>query len=150
MTAIAPFLSTALLHRMNLAYACEGDFFRHNPDPHLKPAFEWLDLGLFSGDDEPASPTAFHIQATHVEPDGTIHAYVKLTHAEKPPFRPWSWRVAAVLTRENDQYVIDDVIYLKTGNELADYRLSQALSWGCDGPRWIGLPKRLTASRQQR
>jgi len=147
MTAIAPYLSTTLLHRINLAYACEGDFFRHNPDPRSKPAFEWLELGLFSGDDEQASPNTFRIQSTQFGTDGTVRVSVKLTHQEKPPYRPSSWRVAAVLTRESDQYVVDDVIYLRNGNHGADYRLSQALAWGCDGPHWIQYPKRLTSSK---
>ncbi len=150
MTIIAPHLSTALLHRINLAYACEGDFFRKNPDPNLKPEFEWLELGLFSGEQEEALPSAFQIGTTQPQPDGTLHVPVKLTYQEPPPYRPWSWHIAAVVIGESGQYVVDDVIYLKHNPQESDYRLSQALSWGCDGPRWIGYPKRLTNSKAQR
>jgi len=148
MKVLAPFLSTALLHKINLAYACEGDFFRQNPDPHLKPAFEWLDLGLFTGDEEMASPTDFHIESVQPDEDGATRVRVKLL-VQEPHDRPWKWYVAAVVIREGGHYVLDDVVYLRD-KHTDGYRLSQALSWGCDGPRWIGYPKRLTHSRPQK
>ena len=55
-----------------------------------------------------------------------------------------------MLVREGSQYLVDDVIYLKYKSRAPDYRLSQALSWGCDGPRWITYPKRLTVSNAQK
>ena len=42
--------------------------------------------------------------------------------------------------QENSRLVVDDVIYLKDEKDESsvDYRLSEALSGGCDGPRWVG------------
>jgi hypothetical protein len=136
---IAPYLSKALLHRIDLATACEADFFRQNPKPDLKPAFEWLELGLFSGDEEQASPTGFQIERKKIEKDGTVRVYVQLTYNETPPYSPWIWHVAAVVIQESGHYVVDDVIYLKEEGRSTEARLSERLAAGCDGPRWVGF-----------
>jgi hypothetical protein len=138
MKSIASYLSQNLLHRIDLAKACQADFFRQNPRSDLKPAFEWLELGLFSGGDEQASPTAFQIERTQLGKDGIVRVYVKLTYNEPSPYSPWIWHVAAVVIQENGQYVVDDVIYLNDEKRSADERLSERLSAGCDGPRWVG------------
>src|SRR5262249_38943430 len=56
MKIFAPYLSKTLLHRIDLAIACELDEARQHPEPNLKPEIAWLEAGLFSGDDEQASP----------------------------------------------------------------------------------------------
>ena len=47
MKVFAPYLSGALLHRIEDAKACEADWRRQHPDPTLK--LPGLDYGLFSG-----------------------------------------------------------------------------------------------------
>jgi hypothetical protein len=150
MKIFAPYLSKALLHRIDVAVACAADYDRQYPDPNLKPTFAWLEAGLFSGGDERASPRAFHIERTESEKDGSFRVYVRLTWGE-PPERPEIWRVAAIVVKENSHFVIDDVIYLKdeTRQEV-DSRLSEVLSAGCDGPRWVGHGDHRNDLKQQR
>src|SRR5580704_3276490 len=123
MKIFAPYLSKALLHRIDVAVACAADYDRQYPDPNLKPPFAWLEAGLFSGDDEQAEPRAFHIERTQSEGDGYFRVYVRLTWGT-PPEKPSTWRVAAVV-REDDHFVLDDVIYLKDQNREAKARLSE-------------------------
>lgn len=61
------------------------------------------------------------------------------------------WHVAPIVVRENGRLVVDDVIYLKdaTLNLKADWRLSQSLSNGCDGPRWVGDREQPDQSKQK-
>lgn len=135
---LAPYLSKALLHRIDLNVACQDDWARQNPDPNSKPPF--LEFGLFSGDDERSEPTAFHIEKVQAEKDGSIRVYVKLTHDE-PGWSPWTWNVAAILVRENGHLVVNDVIWLKYGPQGFDERLSEYLAQDCDGPHWVGSKK---------
>ena len=132
----APYLSKTLLHRIDLAIACGADWSRQNPDPDLKPPIGWLELGIFSGGDEKASPGDFQIERAQAEKDGSFRVDVKLTF--KPSDGPGSWRVEAVVVRENGRLVVDDVIYLKDKDRDVEYRLSESLGYGCDGPRWVG------------
>lgn len=141
MKIFGPYLSKALLHRIDVAHACAADYDRQYPDPNLKPPFAWLEAGLFSGDDEQAEPRAFQIERTQSEGDGSFRVYVKLTWGA-PPEKPSTWQVAAVVVREDDHFVLDDVIYLKDKNREAEGRLSEYLSAGCDGPRWVGYDKK--------
>jgi hypothetical protein len=136
MKIFAPYLSEALLHRIDLAKACSVDWDRHNPEPHLTSAYD-----LFSGEGD--DPRAFQIERTQSEKDGSLRVYLNLTW-EKPPNRPHTWPVAAVVLRESGHYVIDDVIYIndaiydKVEAKPADRRLSEYLSAGCNGPHWGG------------
>lgn len=137
MNTFAPYLSEALLHRLDLATACGADWYRQNPDPHLKPAMAWLELGLFSGGDEQAAPSSFVVERTERRKGASTRVDVKLTY-EEPGERPWIWHVTVVVVRENGRYAVDDVIYLKEPGESAEARLSSILSDGCAGPRWVG------------
>ena len=136
MKIFAPYLSKALLHRMDLAISCGADWHRQNPEPHLKPALGWLELGPFSGDNERASPQTFLIERTQSKKDGSFRVYVRLTRAY-PEGRPSIWRIAAIVIRENGHFVVNDIIYLKD-EDYDEGRLSEGLSAGCDGPRWGG------------
>jgi hypothetical protein len=104
----------------------------------LKPEVGWLELGPFSGDNERALPQSFLIERTQSEKYGASRVYVKLTRSAAHE-KPFSWRVAAVVVRENGHSVLDDVIYLKDEELGVDDRLSKDLSAGCDGRRWIGF-----------
>jgi hypothetical protein len=111
MKIFAPYLSKALLHRIDLAIACSEDWDRQQPDLNLKPEIAWLESGLFSGDHERTSPRTYEIERTQQERDGSFRVYVRLTWG--PSASPWIWHVAAIVVRENGHFVIDDVIYLK-------------------------------------
>jgi hypothetical protein len=134
----APYLSKALLHRIDLANACDADWRRQNRDPGAKPP--GLEGGLFTGDDERAEPTAFPLERVQTENDGSIRVYVKLIRSD-PDESPWTWNVAAILVRENDHLVVDDVIWLKDNPQDVEVRLSEYLSQDCDGPHWVGSKK---------
>jgi hypothetical protein len=132
-----PYLSKALLHRIELAIACSDDWDKQHPDPlSSKPPFAWLESGLFSGDDERASPRTYHIEGSHRERDGSLRVYVRLTWGSSED--RFIWRVAVIVVREDGRSVVDDVIYLKEDDQDVDRRLSQYLSAGCNGPHLIG------------
>jgi len=139
MKIFSPYLSKALLHKINLAVACSTDWGRQHPDPNEKPGFAWLESGLFSGDDERTSPRAFELQKTHQERDGSFRVYVRLTWGAAA--NPWTWHVAAIVVRESGHFAVDDVIYLKDKDRDDKSSLSEYLSSGCDGPRWVGSKK---------
>jgi hypothetical protein len=135
--AFSPYFSNALLHRFEAANACADDWDRkHQPPPIEKPEYSWLELGIFSGGDERASPGRFEIEKEQSENDGSIHVTVRLKWEEGKYSE--TWRVATVLTQENSHYVLKDVIYLRDERQSSDESLLQVLSAGCDGARWMG------------
>jgi hypothetical protein len=133
----APYLSKALLHRIDVNLACQEDWSRQNPDPNSKPPF--LEDGLFTGGNERAEPRSFHIERTESEKDGSIRVYLRLALGSTPADTE-TWHIAVIVLRENGRLVVDNVIYLKDEKDESgvDYRLSEYLSYGCDGPRWVG------------
>jgi hypothetical protein len=137
MKLFAPYLSKELLQRMDLAVACGADWHRQNPEPHLKPELGWLELGPFSGENERASPQTFLVERTQPEKDGSFRVYVKLSRAYSEG-HPSIWRIAVIVIRENDHFLVDDIIYLKD-KDYDESRLSEGLSAGCDGGRWVGF-----------
>ncbi len=137
MKVFAPYLSKALRHRLNVSEACFADWHRQNPDRNLKPPSLLLEDGLFSGPSEEAEPKAFHIERTEPGKDGSSRVTVRLTW-EDPFNKPYIWYVAAVVVPENGRLVVDDVIYVKHMGGDAGSRLSEALSSGCNGARWVG------------
>lgn len=147
MRILAPFLSKALLHRIDLARACEHDYFRQN-GYFVKAPIAWMEAGLFSGPDELTSPKAFAIARTESEKDGPVHVYVTLKWWQTSdngadihyhtPNRPYIWQVAAIVTREKGRFVVDDVVYIKDKDRVSESRLSELLSEGCEGARWVG------------
>ena len=134
----APYLSKALLHRIDLALACGEDWDRQNPDPNLKPEIGWLELGLFSGGDDELELRTFHIERMQSGRDGSVRVYVSLTWGYVPE-HPWTSRVVVTVVRENGHLFIDDVTYLRDAPQNAEWQLSDTLSSGCDGPRWVGF-----------
>ena len=149
MKIFAPYLSKSLLHRINLALACEDDYYRRYQKPNEKPPIEWLEFGLFTGGNEKVSPRAFDIERTQSGKDGYFRVYVRLTWG--PPSKPWIWRVAAIVVQESSHFVVDDVIFLKDDETLdTEFRLSEYLTGGCDGPRWVGYGEQRNDTKQQR
>ena len=138
MRIFAPYLSKSLFHRIEVTRACSRDWGRQNQGRIVKPPFSWGESGIFSGGDEKALPGDFQIERTQTEKDGSLRVGVRLTY--RPSDGPGSWRVAAIVVREDGRLVVDDVIFLKdeTRPGDVDWRLSQSLSAGCDGSRWVG------------
>jgi hypothetical protein len=152
MKVLAPFLSKNLLHKIDLARACEHDWYLKHPDRNVKPEMAWLEAGLFSGQNERTGPNAFEIERTESEKDRSVHVYVKLKWWETSdnnadirhatPSRPVIWQVAAIVIRENGHSVVNDVIYLKDKDHNTESRLSELLTKGCEGSRWVGYRDR--------
>lgn len=146
MKVFAPYLSKALLHRIDVNSACLADWNRQNPDPNSKPPF--LESGLFTGDDARAEPTAFHIERVQTEKDASIRVYVRLTRTD-PGESPDIWNVAAILVRENGHLVVNDVIWFYDRPQGLEVRLSEYLAQDCDGPHWVGSKKPESGQKQQ-
>jgi hypothetical protein len=143
MKAFAPYLSSRLLHRIELAHGCARDWVRQdqkrvltNNQVQEKAPFGWAESGIFSGADERTEPDAFVIERTELKKNGSIRVDVRLTLS--PP-HPERWEVAAVLVRENGHFVVDDVIYLRDKSNAPDVWLSKLLSDGCNGSHWVGF-----------
>lgn len=62
---------------------------------------------------------------------------VRLT-LQEPPSPTWIWLITAIVVRENGHFAIDDIVFRKDVDLDRDLRLSDLLSEGCDGPRWVG------------
>jgi len=152
MKALAPYLSTALLREIDLAHACEDDYYRHHQTPNRKPPIEWLEFGLFTGGVEEAAPGSFHVLATEPQKDGSLRVYVELIIVYGLPANPEPavWHVAARVVREEGQFRVDDVVFLKDYSTLTnEFRLSEVLRSGCNGSHWIGYGKRGDDLQQQ-
>lgn len=153
MKIFAPYLSKALLDRIDLAHACEDDYYRRYQKPNEKPSIEWLEFGLFTGGMEEAAPQKFRVLATEPKKDGSFRVYVELIILYGIPTdpEPLVWHVAATVVRENGQFAVDDVIFLKDYSTLEkEFRLSEVLRTGCKGPRWVGSPNQGNASKEQK
>jgi hypothetical protein len=140
MKVFASYLSKPLLRRIDLADACSRDWIRQNQGHILKAPFNWAEAGLFSGGDEKASPGDFQIEGIQAETDGSFRVDVRLMW--RPPDGPGSWRVAALVIQEGGRYVVDDVVFLRdegsSPHAPAEWRLSELLTQGCEGPHWVG------------
>jgi len=139
--AIWPFLSKRLSRRLETAQACEADYYRRHASDDGKPRFGWFESGLFSGENEMASPVEAVVENTKSRKDGSFRVYVKLRFkdgesADSALSSPW--HVAARVIPESGRFVVDDILLLADDStENVSRRLSQ-LFVGCEGPHWTG------------
>jgi hypothetical protein len=144
--ALWPFLSKRLIQKLDAAQSCEDDYLRQRPDTNGKPAFGWLEIGLFSGSGEWAIPAAASVERTEPMKDGTFRVYVRLTYKEsfetygKPPgpAHTFDWHVVAVVISEQRRFVVNDVLLFKDDSTRIASRMTDSFA-GCDGPRWVGI-----------
>jgi len=135
---ISPYLSKNLVSSFDTTQACETDYVRQNKDPDLKPPFDWLEMGVFSGANEEALPATFRIDRTQPSKNGTFRVYLQLRYGHPTSL---TWHVVAIVVSENTRFVIDDVILLKDATGDGELSVSQILKHGCEGPRWVGYGK---------
>jgi hypothetical protein len=143
-SALWPLLSNRLVRQLETASACENDYRRQHRPEEGKPAFGWLETGIFSGSDEQALPNKVTIEKTERR-NGTARVYLRLAYREtsathgRSPASPegFEWRVAAIVKSERGRFVIDDILIFKTNSPRIDARLSKMFE-GCNGPRWVG------------
>ena len=102
----------------------------------MKAPFAWSEFGIFSGYNERGSPGSFKIESIQAKPDGSFRADVLLTYL--PADGPGSWRVSVRIVQQHNRLVVDDVTYLRDQPGDSERRLSEILSEGCDGSRWVG------------
>jgi hypothetical protein len=145
-SAVSPFLSKKLIHQLQSAQSCEDDYFRKHPkNGDEKPEFDWLELGLFSGANERANPTAAVVTRTSPEKNGSYRVYLRLTYRDSvtedgrksDPANTFHWNVAAVVISEDGKFVVDDVFLFSDNSTKIDSRLTTSFP-GCDGARWLG------------
>jgi hypothetical protein len=144
-TAIWPFLSNKLIKILETGQACEDDYFRMHTNKDSKPEFEWLEIGLFSGDVEMAVPAKVAIERTERQKDGSYIVYVQFTYKataqpydkEQNPNLSFNWHGAVIVASEGGKFVIDDILLFKENSTKIYYRLSKVFH-ECDGPRWVG------------
>ncbi len=144
--ALWPFLSKRLIQTLDAAQSCENDYLRQRPAEDGKPAFGWLEAGLFSGSNEWAIPASAAVERTEPMKDGTFRVYVRLTYKEssetygKPPdpTHTFDWHAAAVVISEEGRFVVNDVLLFKEDSTKIQSRLADSFA-GCDGPRWVGI-----------
>lgn len=141
-TALWPLLSARLVNELETARACEQDYQRQHPSDTSKPAYGWLETGLFSGSDEQALPSKAVVERTVPQKDGTVRVYIRLEYREprQAASAAFHWKSAAVVKFEAGRWVIDDVLVLENDSAGVASRLSQTFV-GCNGPRWVGHHK---------
>lgn len=147
--AVAPYLSTTLRQRIDLTRSCQNDWLRQNHGQPVKAPFAWGEAGLFSGANERTDPVSFQIERTESKNDGSFLVFVTLRWGV-PPEKPWNWEVAAHVVKESGRPLIDDVIYLKDEDLDVEYRLSDVLTKGCNGGRWVGFGDHPAEPKQQK
>jgi len=133
----APYLSSSLLHRLDLYRECTSDWNQKNAGSDLKSPVGLFEHGIFSGPDEQAKPQTFHVENTQREDNGHLRVYVRLTSVS-PPAPPLVWRVAVVLSRESGHLFVNDIVYLDDENRPNYGRLSEYFSRYCQGSRFVG------------
>jgi hypothetical protein len=130
-----PYLSRSLRYKIQMTRACSKDYFRQNGYESKAP-FAWSEFGPFSGSNERTSPGSFQIGRIKREKDGSFQVGVRFTY--RPTDGPGSWRVKAIVIRENGDLFLGDIIFPKEDQEDSVRKLSAILSEGCSGSRWVG------------
>ena len=145
-TALWPFLSKRLIQKLDAAQSCEDDYLRRRPDHESKPAFGWLETGLFSGSNKWAIPASSAVERTEPMKDATFRVYVRLTYKESfetngeppDPKHKFDWHVVAVVVSEEGRFVVNDVLLFRNDSTKSASRLTDSFA-GCEGPHRVGI-----------
>jgi hypothetical protein len=137
--AIWPLLSKRLIKAFETRNACDQDWARHHQNsnpPEKGPGF--YEDGLFSGSNERGVINGAVVDSTKVQTDGSYLVYVSVWSyfdMGEPSLRDGKihrWHVAARVIRENEQFVIDDILGFKG---VFDYDkpvyMSKMIAQGC-------------------
>ncbi len=147
--AIWPLLSRKLITQLEAGEACEADYRRLHATDDGKPAFSWLESGLFSGENERALPVEATVERTEAVGTGAFRVSVLFTYRESfatygrstNPTGGLRWRGAALVVSEGGRFLIDDVALFQKGSTKTESLLSRAFA-ECDGSRWVGQRQR--------
>jgi hypothetical protein len=137
----APYLSKGLRRKMELEEDCAKDYSRqyvaNPPWPDQKAPFP-DEVGLFTGHADLAQKPTFKVERVEAKQNGTFLVYVSLTKRWPSPDKPENWEVVARVAWEAGHPVIDEVTYLKGGDQSFEWKISGYLAVpGCVGPRWL-------------
>ena len=115
---LAPYLTTALLSRIDEARGYREGFEAQHPDE--KPPFVdgTLFTSLFEGADR------FEIVRSEPTANGGAVVTVRFGYDDVKP-----WEDAVVVTRDGTRYAIDDIVFAGVGEFNPAGRLTEVLSW---------------------
>ena len=131
--AMAPYLSRRLLRLLDDTQSCQQDWIRHQPkdDDQEVPFGECC---LFSSTSE-GLPASFRIGNSERMSDGRIRVVIHYEWKSDQNGDPLRWRDAAIVTKEEGRYVIDDFVY---DVDHEPTLLSKNIAAACRGRKWIG------------
>jgi len=122
--ALRPLLSEDFRQRIEDGGECQADFIRQFPDPKpvnppvpqvvYKPPF--VDCCIFTSTPD-GTPTSFTLGPTKVLRDGRYQVVVNFFLRDN--MGGIKWRDAAIVKRESDRFVIDNVVFEPTGSRPA-------------------------------
>jgi hypothetical protein len=131
--ALGPLLSQDLRRRIDDAEACQADSMRQHPElPLGKPPF--VDCCIFTSTPD-GPPTSFTLGPTSELRDGRYEVLVSLFLNDN--MGGIRWRDAAIVKREGDRFVIDNVVF-DSDEKPVGYLPAPMSFWGCQGPQWVG------------
>lgn len=138
------YLGQSLLHKINTYNACMADegrqYAAYKGPPEKLDTLE--DFGIFSGSVEESALGTAQVEKTEMKTDGTVRVTVKLGLPEYQ----MEWRVIDVFVKEDNRFVLEDVIFpgeiitkgLRDDSRPDEY-LSQLLTRFCNGgTHWTG------------
>ncbi|MGA3159751.1 MAG: hypothetical protein ABSC77_00935 [Terracidiphilus sp.] len=143
--ALWPLLSKRLAQQLDSLEACDKDYYRRYGEilraNTYKPATPWLEVGLFTGPNDAATPRIFRILGSRAIGENRVDVELGFTTKQtysrdlrlSPSYDHYEGVVTAIL--ENNRWVIDDYVAMYENDEL------QRLSAGypeCKGGQWVG------------
>jgi hypothetical protein len=140
-----PFLSKRLAQELDSLESCDADYYRRFGDVlkanQYKPATPWLEDGLFTGPNDPATPIRFSILGSRAIGENRVDVHVGFTSKQTSccgqPAEYDHFDGVATAILENHRWVIDDYVAMYENDELR--RLSDGYRQ-CQGGQWVGEP----------
>jgi hypothetical protein len=130
---LGPLMSKRLAQELDGLQACDDDYYRRYSEilraNTYKPATPWLEEGLFTGPNDAATPSIFHILGSWSVGENRVDALIAFKESWGDP----EGDVTAI--RENNRWVIDDYAAMYENDELR--RLSAGYP-ECKGGIWVG------------
>lgn len=143
--ALWPLLSRRLAQQLDSLEACDKDYYRRYGEIDrantYKPATPWLEVGLFTGPNDAATPRVFRILGSKSVGESRVDVELRFTakqtyspdHRLPPSYEHYEGVVTAIL--ENGRWVVDDYVAMYENDELR--RLSAGYPECKDG-QWVG------------
>jgi hypothetical protein len=132
---VSPFLSTRLSKEIDGLETCDKDYYRRYEKilraNTYKPATPWLEVGLFTGPNDAAGPSAFRILGSRSVGKNRVDVLL----AFKEDWGESQGDVTVIL--ENNRWVIDDYVAMYENDELKRLSAGYAV---CEDGRWVGEP----------